>query len=401
MQDYVVVMAADADAWFLPEDGNWQINLVPSPVGPVTVILDTRWADEGYSSRVPREMWVEARGSSEKPFKDVLSAYANASAQFLPVVAFTTNAYVGDLEPKLAFDSTPSASERPYFQSFVREERETMLRPGRWVDAATTAEFATSLFAHPETDRLWRAIGQYALALSHWRFGHEIRAVAHLYIAGEALTPIAIRTECERLGTDRDGLADAWGLESPRHLDAEARKRLIFRGDDATYRNARHASDGFEYSFLEFAQVRELSRDVRDATATYIREAIIDLAGTTESVRARLLKLPRSTPVRSFLTRYLWAELVGESAAMAIEGEEYPGFLWTSRLKEVELDGRKLNVTPDETITARFNSALQCRSLRIEMFGPTGIETKSLVTNARVARGATGEFEEVELTKED
>lgn len=96
---------------------------------------------------------------------------------------------------------------------------------------------------------------------------------------------MALQRECEQQGVDREGLVAAWGIESGQ-LDAEVRRRVLLRGDEATYKSAKEASDGFEHSFLDFDRVRLLSRDVRDATARYVRSAVFDFAGLEPQHRA-------------------------------------------------------------------------------------------------------------------
>lgn len=111
---------------------------------------------------------------------------------------------------------------------------------------------------------------QYALALGHWRPGHEILALAHLFIGMEALTPVALRRELSRSRLTEDELARSWGIEERRagarrtRLAAEVRRRTLFRGDEETATKARKASDGLEHGFLEFARVRKLAADARD-----------------------------------------------------------------------------------------------------------------------------------------
>jgi hypothetical protein len=394
MSDFVVVLAAESDVWFLPESGPWEIIGFPSPVGPVDVKIDTRFADEGYSSWVPREMWIEARGTAEADLRDVIVAYANAAAGFLPTIAFAANAYIGDLQPKLGYDATEGSTQRAFFQSFVREERGTVPRPGRWVDVPSTMALFEAVAGHHRSDRLQRAIAQYALALGHWQFGHETLAVAHLYMAAEALTPIALGAELDRVHASRETLAADWGIELKR-LDAEVRRRLIFHGDDEAFEAARKASDGFEHSFLDFELARDLSRQVRDSASVHIRSSVIELAGLTDPARAALLAPPRDTPIRSFLTRYVWGEIIGDVEPISLPGEEYPALRWESRLKGFERDGRILRVEPEESMGVRIAKGLTLRITSVEAFGPYGIKYTPGGSNLKVTRAATGIVEEV------
>ena len=375
MADFVIVLGADADARFLPEDEPMRLLDVPTSVGRVDLTYLTRFAEEGYESPVPREMWIDARGSSDLPLSEVVSAYGNAAAGFLPAIAVANNVYIGDIYPKIGYDATATATTRAYFQSFLREERGTVPRPGRWVETSATASFIAVLERHAQGDRLRRAIAQYALALGHWRYGHEILAVAHLFIASEALTPIALATELERTWLDREGLAKRWSIE-PRALDAEVRRRLIFQGDSAIYTSAKKASDGFEHGFLDFDRVRQLSRDVRDSAATYVRTAIFKYSSLEQPLRATLESSPRDIPMRSHLTRYFWGDFLGEAADLAQRDLEYPHFEWTSRLKAFKRTGRVVTFTPEETPVGRFSDAVQFRPARLEVWGPNGVTSE-------------------------
>jgi hypothetical protein len=165
----------------------------------------------------------------------------------------SVNAWVGDAEPKIAFDATPHATERRHLSNFVREERGTLPRPGRNVDVAATVALLQAVKDHAATNRLRRAIAQYAMALGHWKDGHETMALAHLYIGMEALTPAALRRERHRTGLDDDGLASRYRIDERRkssraaRLQAVIRREVLFQGDAEAASKARQASDGFEH----------------------------------------------------------------------------------------------------------------------------------------------------------
>lgn len=379
MANFIVVLGADSDARFT-EDKSIRILSFPTAVGPVDITYLTRHSEEGYESPVPREMWIDVRGQAEAEFGDVIGAYANAGTQFIPTIAVSANAWVGDAEPKIAFEATPDATERSHFTNFVREESGTMPRPGRNIDTETTLSLIMAISGHPETERLRRAIQQYAMALGHWKMGHETMALAHLYIGMEALTPVAVRRERERQGADDDALAKAYGIDERRKgaragkLHSEIRRQVLFRGDDEAASKARQASDGFEHGFLDFVKVRGLAQEVRDRTAKYLRTAILKLGDVDTETRNKLEAAPFDTPLRSFLSRYMWGTLLGEAEDMAAPDQAYPVITWRSRLKEFrrEPDGR-YTVTPEETMTMKFSDALRYRRDRFEIWGPEGV----------------------------
>jgi hypothetical protein len=115
--------------------------------------------------------------------------------------------------------------------------------------------------------------------------------------------------------------------------------------------------------------------------------------------RATLENPPRDVPLRSFLTRYLWGEFVGEAEDLAMPELEYPHFEWTSRLKAFKRDGREVTITPEETPTARFSADVQFTPMRIEVWGPQGFHPVQGDHEAKVLR-ADGRIEDVELSGE-
>ena len=379
MANFIAVLGADSDARFT-EDRSLRINAFPTDLGPVDITYLTRHSEEGHESPVPREMWIDVRGEAEAELVDVVGAYANAGAQFIPMIAMCANAWVGDVEPKIAFDATADATKRRHFTNFVREESGTMPRPGRNVDPAATVSFISAVASHPQTERLRRAIQQYAMALGHWKMGHETMALAHLYIGMEALTPVAVRRERERLDVGDEGLAQAYGIAERRRgaratkLHSVVRREVLFRGDDEAASKAREASDGFEHGFLDFVKIRGLAQEVRDRTAQYLRAAIFDLADTDAEIRDTLNAPPFDVPLRSFLSRYMWGTLLGEATDMAAPDQAYPLITWGSRLKAFRREPDGLySVTPEETMTMKFSDALQYRRDRYEVWGPEGV----------------------------
>lgn len=380
MGDFVVVLGAESDARWREDDPPFVVSNFATSLGPVTITYRTRFGSEGYDATVPREMWIEVAGSAEADLATVISVFGGAAGQFLPTIALCANASVEDAEPKLAFDGTPGRHERAFFQNFVREEFGTLPPPRRLVTTEAIVGFVGSLIALPtrEADRLRRATAQYAMALRHWFPGNETMALAHLFIGMEALAPLALEAECAEAGLGVDDLASSWGIQERRRgarrnkVQAEARRRRLFKGDNVAATKARKASDGFEHGFMDFAEVRTLATDARDRTAEYLRSAIFDLARLADSTREALDAPPYSTPLNSVLSRYHWGKLVGDTDDLAAPDQEYPGFRWSSRLKEFKKDGDSYLATPEETMTARFSDALQFVEGRFEVWGPRG-----------------------------
>jgi hypothetical protein len=377
----VVVMSARSDALWLDTDPPLVISDFPTSVGPVTITYRTAFFDEGLESTVPREMWIEAAGGeSTTTFVDVISAYTNAAAGFIPLIAFCTNAFVDDVEPKLAFDNAPGKVARDYFQSFIAERRPAIPLPGRRVPSEAVIAVLEAVQASSSVDRLRRAMGQYALALSHWVRGQETLALAFLYIGMETLVPVALERERARLGMTVEELTQAWGITDNRAavrrnaLHGAIRQRVLFRGDSALAAQAKRASDGFEHGFLDFAAVRSLAEQARDDTARLLRQAILELAEVPTEHVETLLSPPRDVPLHSFVTRYIWGTILGEGDDLAPPARQYPILDWRARTATYKRnDDGTVTTSPEETMTVRFAEGFAFRRRRYEVWGPAGV----------------------------
>lgn len=383
MAELVVVLSAESDARWREGEPPLVVQGFPCADGTVSITFQTRYADEGHEARVPREMWVDARGATDLDFVDAISAFAQAAAAIVPAIAVSTNAYVGQLKPKLAYDNSPGLRARDFFQSFVREEVNTIPNPARRVKNEHVVALLRGLHSHPRHDRLGRAVAQYAIALEDWFPGHETGSLAHLWMGMEALTEIAVVRELEGSGLDENALATRMGVSADRPgqlrtaLSAEIRCRVLFQGDRETYRNAKRASDGFEHGFLDFARIRGFASEARDKTATYLRQAILDIPQIDRTIRDEMLASPRDIPLRSHLTRYIWGELVGDGTDPALPDQEYPVLEWKSRLQSLlRKDDGTYVATPDEGMTVRISDSYVFGPRRFEVWGPAGLEAQ-------------------------
>jgi hypothetical protein len=118
---FVVVLGGESAARFPEEDEPMIIRDFPTSVGLATLTFRTRYADEGYEANVARDLWIDVRGEASCTLDEAINAYTAAGLSFLPVLALSANASVEDIQPKLAFDNTPSHDPREYFQNFVAE----------------------------------------------------------------------------------------------------------------------------------------------------------------------------------------------------------------------------------------------------------------------------------------
>src|SRR5262249_19471170 len=161
-----------------------------------------------------------------------------------------------------------------YFQQWLPEAGMLLIERRR-VTAELAIRVLRVLSAHGERERIRRAIAQYHQALRNWEPGLEILAPAHLWMAGEALTPAIRRRLLEAHATNSAGLADLWKIEL-KQLDPEIRRRIIMRGDEEAYSKARDASDGLEHGYRDFAEIRAGSIDVRLRVAENLRKSVLE-----------------------------------------------------------------------------------------------------------------------------
>lgn len=365
---YVVVLKGSSGAKFVPED-YLRAQGFPSAAGPINVVFRTRYGDEGFSVPIPRELWVDARGSAAS-LDAAIEAFANAAHGLASVVAMSANAPIDELDVHLAYNNTPGLDEREFFQSFLPDES-GMPRQGRRTNVEATVGLLGALDSHLEAKRLLRAIAQYHLALANWRPGRETLALAHLYMGMEAMTKVVVRHQCKTRRLAEADLAREWGVTGE-DLEAEVRRRILFNGDDRCYKMAKSASDGLEHGFMPFPQVHGLAMQVRDATASYLRSAIVDVAGVEEKARRVLLGPPFDTPLGSWrYSKYIRGRLLGTTDELAEEGQEYPRMHWKTMVKAVSRKpSGDYNIEFTEEFKASLGEGVSFQPDSFEVWGP-------------------------------
>jgi hypothetical protein len=315
----------------------------------VEVRVQTLFAEMGFQVPVAQELWLEIRG----PGGDLPTAiedYWRLGAVVGEILAVAANAHVGQLEVEVAYDATPGASIRDYFQQLLPQHLDNQARGViRLMDMKASGELVHAIGFHPRGEEIRRAVHHYVTALSYWAVGLENRTLASLYVAVEALTHV-IRDEYMRMHglQDREALAAALGLGSQgkrdqrqrgNDVDGAVRLKLIFQGDHECYKEARSVSDGFEHGFMAFDEMRERAAAVRSRTAGYVRRAIIEAAGLTQEDAAVLLGARFAEPQDPrCMIRYLWGMLVGHGDQLAPQGTAYPFMGWRARVEDVAPD---------------------------------------------------------------
>lgn len=123
-------------------------------------------------------------------------------------------------------------------------------------------------------------------------------AIAHLYMGVEAITRAVIRHECSKRGAEEEELGIALGLDpsdakSGNALEAATRRRLIFKDDDATYKDGRRMSDGLEHGFASWEDIWSLPiEELLPKVARYLRDAILSVLGLPPEVYTKLTSQP-------------------------------------------------------------------------------------------------------------
>lgn len=366
---YAVVLRGTAGLHFGPPTGHLLLRQFPTNAGPVDLTFRSRRVPTaGFSRPIRRGLMVDVRGAAPS-LRVAVEAFGNAARGVAVVLGLSANVPVGPLQVELAFDATPGHTEREFFQRHLSEEP-LMPHPGRMVLAKETSEVLLAVAGHADGDRIYRAVVHYADALLRWEPGAETLAVAALWMGVESLTPVARRRELARTGLSQHGLVQAWGIEV-RQLDAEVRRRILFRGDDGTYRKAKDASDAFEHSFRAFTEVRTDAAAVRDATANHLRAAILDLAAVGPAAAGVLLAHPFDRPIWWTREKYAFGRLIGTVRDLAQPDQDYPLLRWASSPVELPPDEfGDPGVDMSECISPSVGDEMTFELDRLEVWGP-------------------------------
>lgn len=373
MPNFLVVGRA-ASALYFPIDDCFLVRAFPSPFGRVDVLFQTRRSTtNGVEQPLPRGLWVEVCGHAPS-LMDALTAFPQIAQNLTAVLTITANAPTEDIVPELGIDITDGVTERAFFQQFLFDER--LLPFTRPVFPVKQAETILSLLAnHADSDRLHRAMAQYDAALRYWYLGGEVMALGHLYMGMEAMTPVVIRQLLAKGSiTNRDELAAAWGVEAKR-LDSEARRRLLFEGDDVTYTRAKKASDGFEHGFLPFQSIREHAIATKNTTARYLRKSILTYLGLGSQEVDTLSSPPFAEIPTLRVDKYIFGTLTGTAPNPAAPDQMYPILQWKSTPTGLSIgpDGTS-TITFTETITPKLAEGIAFTPARFEVWGGPGVK---------------------------
>ena len=375
---YITVLRTSAALRFLP---GHQLQLLFGVADePFLVTLRTRYLPfGGEPEAIPRELWVEVSGPGND-LTDAIAKAVQAASTCVGLLCVAMNAATELLTVEIAFDGADEHEMHEFFQNFLVDES-GLPRLARLVRAEPFVEFFNQLIVHERADRLLMATFQYEIALRYFLPGRESLALAHLYMAMEALTVIVREREIERYG-GRQALLDAWGIEPKRcrdcsaqigvgDLDAQIRRRILLGGDDEVYRDAKKASDGLEHGFLSGAEINRYATRHLEQLARLVRHAILDLVSHTATWRDSLLDENLDLAVPSTrASKYVRCELIGPTLKLARPDEQYPHFVLESSIKSITTnENDELVVFPEDRITPVVGEDVEVGNFTFEIWG--------------------------------
>lgn len=337
-------------------------------------VFESRYEGLKDGSLLPRDIVVR-RIFEARDLDQAMSEGPGVAASLTGILCVATNAAIELLELEGAYDATQAKEDHEFFQHVIPEAPNDLPPASRRVDGEAFGKLAQAVLSSSQAPRLLRAVGQYQYALSHFSPGRETFALAHLWMAVEALTPIARRRAAEAMGS-REALLASWEIEL-KQLDAEVRRRLIFRGDTGAYADARSANDGFEHGYLEPGVIQEYARGTFLQVAEYVRGSLIETAFSGADVPAELnaegvLSALGTAPIR----RLMRGTLLGPADGLAPGGGGFPGFRIDSSTVETERSPKgHIDVRPRDALRFAAGDGIRATDVSIQLWGPTGSPT--------------------------
>ncbi len=353
--------------------------LVTTDDGSAEVRVLTNWVESGLAYPLPRELWFDVRLRASSVDEAINQARVLVSV-IAAVVAFSTNAEIGRIEPHLAFDATRGASERAFVEYFLPDER-GLVPPSREGDPDVIAATAEAMFKSSHWKGISTSLAHYHAALGSYYVGGESLAVGHLFMAAEALREATLADYCKRSGRSEAQIMSDERHEERGHLLAWARRELIFAGDKFVYTRAKDASDGLEHGYRTVSEVRELAESVCDKVFEYVRRAIVDLLELPHTARDQLLDKFGTPADTQSLRRRVTGSLVGEGDELAIRDKEYPILEWNSSISHFDIaeDGSpKVQFSDRFTVRTAESIAFQLRSMEFYGRSRPGAELNEL-----------------------
>lgn len=362
-QLFRIVLLAESSAVFRP-DASWQIQLPDDSGQRVRLAAFTRYTGDEVL-HVPRELVFHFEIEAED-IDEAIVIGTEAASWLRPILAFTTNAEVGEPRIHVAYEMQPSSEDGRQFLQFYRHFRdEESPQRGRFIDNVH-AEAVVAMIGGEDEQRLWRTLSQYAFALENWTFGSEFLALNHLWIGVENLSKATLRHMGRSSGKSEKQLAASYGIDTAedknwkRDLLIEIRQQSIFQGDLKTHQLARQVSDGFEHGFRPANEIQSEAAEVCHKVFDYLRAAVLDVLQLplefAEQIQARKPVDWRSTH------KFINGWLVGDPSQGRLGSPEvlYPQLIWGSDLKAMTSnDDESVSYTFEEKLTPQLNEGVQ------------------------------------------
>lgn len=260
--------------------------------GHGTVTFRSLYRNYGLEHPLPDHLIAVVEGE-HTDLKVAAIEASNQTNRIVPILAFIGNGRIYEALYHFAYDASEGVTKRRYVQ-FVEPNIESAKACNR-INSKLGTAVINALAGSPHRSALYVTMTQYALALREWSPGYEIAAVAHLFMAMEALKGGILERELTKRGLTRAELAAQWGVKTSQ-LENEARLRLIFKGDTSTHSDAKDASNAYEHGDNNFGPIYQKSYRCRDASLKYLREAIIDLLNLDGPTSAALSSPPLTIP---------------------------------------------------------------------------------------------------------
>ncbi|MDP8928190.1 MAG: hypothetical protein M3O70_06330 [Actinomycetota bacterium] len=345
--------------------------------GEAEVRAQTHWVNSGFDHPVPREFWVDVRLNAMS-IDEAIDEARVLGSNITPIVAFSANAEIGHIEPHIAFDATQGVTEREFVEYFLPDER-GLLPPSREGDPNVIVATSDAVLRSPYGVSITIALAHYLSALRYYHVGGESLAVAHLFMAAEALRVPTLSAYCRSSGRSEDEIRTDEGHENRHHLLAWARRELIFAGDEHVYKAAKEASDGLEHGFRTVSEIRALAGSACDQTFTYLRKAVINLLDITPATRAALVKRFGTPADTQSLRKRVTGVLIGDGDRLAAPGREYPVMEWKSNIAcfdIAETGSPRVSFKEHLTVRTAEGISFQLRSIELYGRGRQGTETE-------------------------
>lgn len=376
MSECVVVAGANSGVILRSEDPRIRIENLRVSDRTVTLEIFSRYEVSEFGFPVPRELVAEVRGDAES-LDEARVKFNDIANSIFGLLALAANTWIEEASLWLAFESDPALTRRAFVQS-INPRQSGLPRASKFLRVPATLDLFRAVASSPHHDRLRRAIEQYRLALRYWTPGFETLAVAHLFMAAEALKVASLRRALK--AETEAQLAARWdvpyrgqrGTMRRGDLEAAARKELVFHGDSATHDAAQQASDGLEHGYADFRLIALNSQLAKEATASHIRRTIIELSDVAPEHAETLLGAPLANPTVDLdLQHLIVATLVGDGPVAPEDNDwPYPGFSGEPSLRLEHTANGRYRATFEGTATARLPQGITAEDVAISVVGP-------------------------------